>query len=162
MTQTLGWFGSALIVASLVTRQPIRFRLLNLASAVVLLAFNLAIELWSMVALNIVILAVNVWQLRTLWRAARARNRPSLTGSESTAAPEAARPGRSTAAVTTPAGLFTGDAVRGAILWVPCGPTCVVVARSPGVHGKPRMSASTSSGTPAGFTVASSDRSHTV
>jgi len=102
MTQTLGWFGSALIVASLVTRQPIRFRLLNLASAVVLLTFNLAIELWSMVALNIVILMVNVWQLRTLWRTVRARNRQSLTGTESTAAPDAARPGRSIGSVTTP------------------------------------------------------------
>jgi hypothetical protein len=73
MTQTLGWFGSALIVASLVARQPIRFRLLNLASAVVLLVFNLAIELWSMVALNIVILVVNVWQLASLWRTTRER-----------------------------------------------------------------------------------------
>jgi hypothetical protein len=101
MTQTLGWFGSALIVASLVTRQPVRFRLLNLASAVVLLTFNLAIELWSMVALNVVILMVNVWQLRTLWRTARTRSRQSLTGTESTRAPDAARPGRSTAPDTT-------------------------------------------------------------
>src|SRR5215471_16336743 len=102
MTQTLGWFGSALIVASLITRQPIRFRLLNLASAVVLLAFNLAIDLWSMVALNIVILMVNVWQLKTLWRTARARNRQSVRRLESTAAPDAATAGRSTDPVTTP------------------------------------------------------------
>jgi hypothetical protein len=101
MTQTLGWFGSALIVASLVTRQPIRFRLLNLASAVVLLAFNLAIELWSMVALNVVILMVNIWQLSTLWRKARPRNRRSLTATESTT-PDAARPARSTTAAATP------------------------------------------------------------
>jgi hypothetical protein len=102
MTQTLGWFGSALIVASLVTRQPIRFRLLNLASAVVLLVFNIAIGLWSMVALNIVILVVNVWQLRSLWRTARAGNRQSVPTTERTVAADAKRPGRSTAPVATP------------------------------------------------------------
>ena len=64
--QALGWFGSGLIVASLVLRRPIAFRSVNLASAAVLLAFNLAIDLWSMVALNATILVVNGWRLRSL------------------------------------------------------------------------------------------------
>jgi hypothetical protein len=114
MIQTLGWFGSALIVASLVAKQPLPFRLLNLASAVVLLVFNLAIELWPMVALNIVILMVNVWQLTSLWRT-RARNRLSRTVTGSTAAvelveqhrrSEAIHPGRPRTPVPTPDRIF--------------------------------------------------------
>jgi hypothetical protein len=106
MIQTLGWFGSALIVASLVAKQPTRFRLLNLASAVVLLVFNLAIELWSMVALNIVILIVNVWRLTSLWRMTCARNRLSLIVTGNTAAPEAGHPDRSRTPVLTPGRIF--------------------------------------------------------
>jgi hypothetical protein len=68
MIDALGWFGSALIVASLMLRRPAPFRVLNLASAVVLLVFDTAIGLWSMVALNVAILAVNGWQLGRLVR----------------------------------------------------------------------------------------------
>lgn len=63
MIQALGWLGSALIVASLATRRQLPFRFINLVSAVVLLAFNIAISLWSMVVLNVAILAVNAWYL---------------------------------------------------------------------------------------------------
>ena len=66
MIQALGWLGSGLIVASLVHTRPVPFRLLNLASSIVLLVFNLAIGLWSMVVLNSVILIVNLWHLRAL------------------------------------------------------------------------------------------------
>jgi hypothetical protein len=62
------WLGSGLVVASLAQTRALPFRLLNLASAVVLLAFNLAIGLWSMVVLNVVILGVNGWQLHALTR----------------------------------------------------------------------------------------------
>jgi hypothetical protein len=68
MIEALGWSGSALIVASLTLRRPGPFRAVNLASAVVLLAFNLAIGLWSMVVLNVAILAVNAWHLGRLVR----------------------------------------------------------------------------------------------
>jgi hypothetical protein len=64
--QLLGWIGSALVVTSLTLRRPVPFRLMNLASAVVLLIFNVAIGLIAMVLLNIVILIVNVWQLQRL------------------------------------------------------------------------------------------------
>ena len=63
MIAALGWLGSALIVVSLMQRRAVPFRLLNQASALVLLVFNVAIGLWSMVALNVVILTVNTWQL---------------------------------------------------------------------------------------------------
>jgi hypothetical protein len=66
MISALGWLGSGLIVASLVQRRPRPFRVLNLVSAAVLLAFNLAIGLWPMVMLNVIILIVNGCQLRVL------------------------------------------------------------------------------------------------
>jgi hypothetical protein len=75
MIELLGWLGSALIVASLTRTRPVTFRLLNLASAIVLLVFNLAIGLWSMVVLNVTILVVNGWQLRLLARTGDGRRR---------------------------------------------------------------------------------------
>jgi hypothetical protein len=69
--QLLGWIGSILIVVSLTLRQPVRFRLVNLAASAVLLVFNCAIGLWSMVTLNIAILIVNLWQLSNLRRTGR-------------------------------------------------------------------------------------------
>jgi hypothetical protein len=66
MIQLLGWIGSALVVASLTLERPVAFRLLNLASAAVLLVFNIAIGLLAMVLLNVVILIVNFWQLQRL------------------------------------------------------------------------------------------------
>jgi hypothetical protein len=74
MIQALGWFGSALVVASLALPRPLPFRYLNLVSAIALLAFDLAISLWSMVALNLAILAVNAWHLRRLLGARRFRS----------------------------------------------------------------------------------------
>ena len=71
MIQALGWFGSALVVASLALRRPVPFRAVNLTSGVVVLAFNLAIGLWSMVVLNVAVLAINTWQLRKLMPRAR-------------------------------------------------------------------------------------------
>jgi hypothetical protein len=68
MIQALGWFGSALVVASLALHRPVPFRAVNLISAVVLLAFNLTIGLWPMVVLNVAVLAVNTWHLRKLRR----------------------------------------------------------------------------------------------
>ena len=78
MIQALGWIGSGLVVASLVHNRPLPFRLINLASAIVLLVFNLAIGLWSMVALNSVILIVNLWHLRALTGRHRPESAPAV------------------------------------------------------------------------------------
>jgi hypothetical protein len=77
MIQLLGWIGSGLIVLSLTSQRQTHFRLLNLCSAVVLLFFNYAIGLWSMVALNATILIVNLHQLRRQRRPVTAKK--SLT-----------------------------------------------------------------------------------
>ena len=63
MIVLLGWLSSVFIIASLIQQWPIPFSLLNLSSAIVLLAFNLLIRLWPVVVLNITILFVNAYQL---------------------------------------------------------------------------------------------------
>lgn len=59
----LGWVGSALVVLSLAQRDVRRLRQVGLASAILLLAFNLIIGIASMVALNVALVAVNAYRL---------------------------------------------------------------------------------------------------
>ena len=51
----IGWCGSALLVVSLMQARVLRFRVLNLVACVVLTGFNAALEIWPMVAMNIVL-----------------------------------------------------------------------------------------------------------
>src|SRR5688572_17891562 len=64
----LGWAGSALLVFSLMQARVLRFRVLNLLACVVLVAFNAAIEVWPMVAMNAVLCAINAYYLVKLLR----------------------------------------------------------------------------------------------
>ncbi len=61
----LGWFGSALLVFSLLQARVLRFRVLNLAACAILVAFNAAVAVWPMVAMNVVLAAINLW---FIWR----------------------------------------------------------------------------------------------
>jgi hypothetical protein len=63
----IGWAGSALLVWSLLQTQVLRLRLLNTVGAIVLVGYNLLIVAWPMVALNAVIIVINlvqIWRLR--------------------------------------------------------------------------------------------------
>jgi hypothetical protein len=62
----VGWFGSALLVVSLMQARVLRFRVLNLVACVVLTGFNAALEIWPMVAMNIVLTLINLWHIRKL------------------------------------------------------------------------------------------------
>jgi hypothetical protein len=64
----LGWAGSALLVFSLMQARVLRFRALNLVACVVLVVFNAAIEVWPMVAMNVVLCAINAYYLVKLMR----------------------------------------------------------------------------------------------
>ena len=64
----LGWAGSALLVYSLMQARVLRFRVLNLVACVILVVFNLALEIWPMVAMNIVLAAINLWFITKLLR----------------------------------------------------------------------------------------------
>jgi len=62
----LGWGGSALLVFSLLQARVLRFRVLNLVACVVLVGFNGLIGVWPMVAMNLVLSAINVWFIAKL------------------------------------------------------------------------------------------------
>ena len=57
----LGWFGSALLVYSLLQARILRLRVLNTLACVILVVFNALIGVWPMVAMNIVLAAINVF-----------------------------------------------------------------------------------------------------
>lgn len=64
MIAALGWIGSVLVVASLAQRDVRRLRQVNLAAAVVLGVFNIAVGIASMIALNVVLATINAYHLR--------------------------------------------------------------------------------------------------
>jgi hypothetical protein len=57
----LGWGGSALLVYSLLQSRVLRFRVLNLAACIILVAFNAFLGVWPMVGMNVVLCAINIW-----------------------------------------------------------------------------------------------------
>jgi hypothetical protein len=67
----IGWGGSALVVVSLLQTRILRLRVLNLIGCVILIGFNLAIEVWPMVGMNAVLAVINVVHL---WRLVRHRH----------------------------------------------------------------------------------------
>jgi hypothetical protein len=70
-----GWFGSALLIVSLLQTRVLRFRLLNLAASVSLVLFNALIAVWPMVGMN---LATTVINLLMIWRMLRDRHDDSV------------------------------------------------------------------------------------
>jgi hypothetical protein len=62
----IGWFGSALLVVSLLQTRVLRFRILNLVASTVLTGFNAALGIWPMVAMNITLALINIWHIRKL------------------------------------------------------------------------------------------------
>src|SRR3954449_11789598 len=66
--QVIGWSGSVLLVVSLLQTRVLRFRVLNLVAAVVLIGFNAVIAVWPMAAMNVVIAGINAWHVVRLLR----------------------------------------------------------------------------------------------
>lgn len=62
----LGWAGSVLLVYSLLQTRVLRFRALNLVASLTLVAFNLLLGIWPMVAMNAVLAGINLWFIRRL------------------------------------------------------------------------------------------------
>lgn len=67
----VGWSGSALLIYSLLQTRVLRFRVLNLLAALVLVGYNAVIAVWPMVAMNAVIAAINAV---VIWRLQRGRH----------------------------------------------------------------------------------------
>ncbi len=57
----LGWFGSALLIYSLLQARILRLRVLNTVACVILIVFNALIGVWPMVAMNVVLAAINLF-----------------------------------------------------------------------------------------------------
>ena len=64
----LGWGGSALLVYSLLQASVLRLRVLNAIACVILIVFNAALEVWPMVGMNTVLVAINAWFIVRLLR----------------------------------------------------------------------------------------------
>jgi hypothetical protein len=64
----IGWLGSALLIYSVMQARVLRFRVLNLAASAILAGFNAALEIWPMVAMNVVLCGINAWHIRALVR----------------------------------------------------------------------------------------------
>lgn len=57
----LGWGGSGLLVYSLLQASVLRLRVLNAVACVILIVFNALLAVWPMVAMNVVLVAINLW-----------------------------------------------------------------------------------------------------
>lgn len=56
----LGWLGSALLVYSLLQARILRLRVLNTVACVILIVYNALLEVWPMVAMNVVLAGINI------------------------------------------------------------------------------------------------------
>lgn len=66
--EAIGWAGSALLIFSLLQARVLRLRILNTIACVVLTFFNAVIEVWPMVAMNVVLAAINIYFITKLLR----------------------------------------------------------------------------------------------
>ncbi|TPW77459.1 YgjV family protein [Schumannella soli] len=81
--EAVGWAGSLLLIVSLVQTRIVRLRWINLFACGLLLAYNLWLPSWPMVAMNAALVVINVVNLVRLRRAGRS----VAAESASTAAP---------------------------------------------------------------------------
>lgn len=70
--QIAGWFGSALLVLSLLQSRMYSMRVLNLIAAVVLIGYNTVLAVWASVAMNVAVAAIDVFYL-VVWRRQQVR-----------------------------------------------------------------------------------------
>ena len=64
----VGWAGSALLIFSLLQARVLRLRVLNTIACIVLVFFNAVIEVWPMVAMNVMLAIINVYFIVKLVR----------------------------------------------------------------------------------------------
>ncbi|QIM21373.1 YgjV family protein [Phycicoccus sp. HDW14] len=64
----LGWFGSALLVFSLLQARILRLRVLNTVACVILTVFNAVLGVWPMVAMNVVLAGINLFFIARMVR----------------------------------------------------------------------------------------------
>ncbi|MBP6994901.1 MAG: hypothetical protein KBB39_02020 [Phycicoccus sp.] len=67
----LGWFGSALLIFSVLQTRILRLRILSAIASVILTIFNGIIGVWPMVAMNIALAAINIYFIVQILRERR-------------------------------------------------------------------------------------------
>ena len=68
VVELVGWVGSALLIVSLLQTRVMRFRVLNAISCVVLVGYNAVVGVWPMVAMNVVLVGINLFVITRLLR----------------------------------------------------------------------------------------------
>lgn len=68
LLEIIGWAGSALVILSLAQARVLRFRVLNLAGAVLAVIYNGVLGIWPFMAMNAVITVIDLYWLRRLLR----------------------------------------------------------------------------------------------
>jgi len=68
LLELVGWVGSAVLIISLLQTRVMRFRVLNAISCVVLVGYNAAVGVWPMVAMNVVLVGINLGVIAKLVR----------------------------------------------------------------------------------------------
>lgn len=66
--EIIGWFGSVLLVVSLLQTRVMRLRVLNSAASAVLVGYNAALGVWPMVAMNAVLVCINLTVIAKMLR----------------------------------------------------------------------------------------------
>ena len=70
--EIFGWIGSALVVASLMVANTIKFRTYNLIGCVIATTYNWILGIWPYMAMNAAITIIDAYWLWKLIKAARA------------------------------------------------------------------------------------------
>lgn len=66
--EAIGWFGSVVLVVSLLQTRLLRLRAINLIGSLILLSYNALIGVLPMVGLNAVLASINIYYLVTMLR----------------------------------------------------------------------------------------------
>jgi hypothetical protein len=65
--EIIGWISSGLVIVSLAQARVLRFRVLNLAGAVLAVGYNTVLGIWPFVAMNAAIAVIDIYWLRRLF-----------------------------------------------------------------------------------------------
>lgn len=63
-----GWLGTIVLVVSLLQAKMLRLRLINLVAAIMLIAYNVLVETWPMVGMNVAVALIDLYFLCKLFR----------------------------------------------------------------------------------------------
>lgn len=78
LTLAFGWLGTALVIVSYAQSNVRMLRVISMIASIVLVIFNAALGIWSNVALEVALVAINVARLRK--RAPRTELYPVMSG----------------------------------------------------------------------------------